>query len=162
MVSTVDGNCWKKKFNFFHSLISSALYQKRYNRDRKYRFRLQKQIEEEYERHSRLEDILRKSGSSESLKSFIGKISTKKFFIDFFQYILCIIQKLQARTMGNSLPRKITTTLANGVTVKVMRRCPTQRQPPPIPRKKKCLVQNQIKHTQKINEMMQVILKIQV
>lgn len=50
------------------------MYQKRYIRDRKYRFRLQKQIEEEYDKHRRLEDILRKSGSNEILKNFIGKV----------------------------------------------------------------------------------------
>lgn len=54
----------------FHS---TALYQKRYNRDRKYRFKLQKQIEEEYEKHNRLEEILKTSGTTDSLKSFAGK-----------------------------------------------------------------------------------------
>lgn len=52
---------------------STALYQKRYNRDRKYRFKLQKQIEEEYEKHSRLEEILKTSGTTDSLKNFAGK-----------------------------------------------------------------------------------------
>lgn len=52
---------------------STALYQKRYNRDRKYRFKLQKQIEEEYEKHQRLEEILKSSGTTDSLKSFAGK-----------------------------------------------------------------------------------------
>lgn len=54
-------------------MYHTAMYQKRYIRDRKYRFRLQKQIEEEYDKHRRLEDILRKSGSNEILKNFIGK-----------------------------------------------------------------------------------------
>lgn len=57
--------------NFF--IHSTALYQKRYNRDRKYRFKLQKQIEEEYEKHNRLEEILKTSGTTDSLKNFAGK-----------------------------------------------------------------------------------------
>jgi hypothetical protein len=90
VVSTVDIKTSKKttknnqKILLFHPL---ALYQKRYNRDRKYRFRLQKQIEEEYERHSRLEDILRKSGSSESLKSFIGK-NQFSYFLSIFVFVI--------------------------------------------------------------------------
>lgn len=59
---------------FFFCSRSTALYQKRYNRDRKYRFKLQKQIEEEYEKHSRLEEILKTSGTSDSLKVFAGKL----------------------------------------------------------------------------------------
>ncbi|CRK86577.1 CLUMA_CG000144, isoform A [Clunio marinus] len=47
-----------------------ALYQKRYNRDRKFRFKLQRQIEEEYEKHQRLEEILKTSGTTDSLKCF--------------------------------------------------------------------------------------------
>jgi len=52
-----------------------ALYQKRYNRDRKYRFKLQKQIEEEYEKHNRLEEILKTSGTTDSLKNFADFMS---------------------------------------------------------------------------------------
>lgn len=59
---------------FFFCSRSTALYQKRYNRDRKYRFKLQKQIEEEYEKHNRLEEILKTSGTSDSLKVFAGKL----------------------------------------------------------------------------------------
>lgn len=65
-----------KKLIYFFFLFSSSytvLYQKRYNRDRKYRFRLQKQIEEEYEKHSRLEEILKKSGTTEALKKVAGE-----------------------------------------------------------------------------------------
>ncbi len=71
------------KFSFFTFLFShslthtnlryAVLYQKRYNRDRKYRFKLQKQIEEEYEKHSRLEEILKKSGTTEALKKVAGE-----------------------------------------------------------------------------------------
>lgn len=69
-------------FHFSFSLIivrrqnaytHTVLYQKRYNRDRKYRFKLQKQIEEEYEKHSRLEEILKKSGTTEALKKVAGE-----------------------------------------------------------------------------------------
>jgi hypothetical protein len=64
----------RKIIRFFILLFhSTALYQKRYNRDRKYRFKLQKQIEEEYEKHNRLEEILKTSGTTDSLKSFAGK-----------------------------------------------------------------------------------------
>jgi hypothetical protein len=51
----------------------AVMYQKRYNRDRKYRFKLQKQIEEEYEKHTRLEEILKKSGTTETLKKLAGE-----------------------------------------------------------------------------------------
>ncbi|KAL7042030.1 hypothetical protein ACKWTF_000992 [Chironomus riparius] len=50
-----------------------VLYQKRYNRDRKYRFKLQKQIEEEYEKHNRLEEILKKSGTTDTLKKLADR-----------------------------------------------------------------------------------------
>lgn len=64
----------KKEKNQNESFFrSTALYQKRYNRDRKYRFKLQKQIEEEYEKHSRLEEILKTSGPTDSLKNFAGR-----------------------------------------------------------------------------------------
>lgn len=67
----------KLKNNSLSSFHSSShftvLYQKRYNRDRKYRFRLQKQIEEEYEKHSRLEEILKKNGTTEALKKVAGE-----------------------------------------------------------------------------------------
>lgn len=56
-----------------HTQKFTVLYQKRYNRDRKYRFKLQKQIEEEYEKHSRLEEILKKSGTTEALKKVAGE-----------------------------------------------------------------------------------------
>lgn len=66
----------RKIIRIFFSVHSTALYQKRYNRDRKYRFKLQKQIEEEYEKHNRLEEILKTSGTTDSLKSFAGKRSS--------------------------------------------------------------------------------------
>lgn len=65
---------FKFSFHFSFPLSSTTvLYQKRYNRDRKYRFKLQKQIEEEYEKHSRLEEILKKSGTTEALKKVAGE-----------------------------------------------------------------------------------------
>ena len=54
-------------------ILTTVLYQKRYNRDRKYRFKLQKQIEEEYEKHNRLEEILKKSGTTDTLKKLAGE-----------------------------------------------------------------------------------------
>lgn len=69
------GKQTKNNTIFFSSFFCrlTALYQKRYNRDRKYRFKLQKQIEEEYEKHNRLEEILKTSGPTDSLKNFAGK-----------------------------------------------------------------------------------------
>ncbi|KAG5674676.1 hypothetical protein PVAND_004628 [Polypedilum vanderplanki] len=58
-----------------------VLYQKRYNRDRKYRFKLQKQIEEEYEKHNRLEEILKKSSTTDTLKKLTDFLrENKKMF----------------------------------------------------------------------------------
>lgn len=90
---TEDDKRRRKIIRFFIQLflfLSTALYQKRYNRDRKYRFKLQKQIEEEYEKHSRLEEILKTSGTTDSLKSFAGKPSTCKTLIGLFHLHPCL------------------------------------------------------------------------
>ncbi|CAO1315960.1 unnamed protein product [Diamesa serratosioi] len=54
-----------------------VLYQKRYNRDRKHRFKLQQQIEDEYKKHNRLEEILKTTGASETLQVFADLIGNK-------------------------------------------------------------------------------------
>lgn len=64
-----------------HFVFHSVLYQKRYNRDRKHRFKLQQQIEDEYKKHNRLEEILKTTGASETLQVFAGKYQLKPYFL---------------------------------------------------------------------------------
>ena len=64
-----------------HLVFHSVLYQKRYNRDRKHRFKLQQQIEDEYKKHNRLEEILKTTGASETLQVFAGKFKLNYFLI---------------------------------------------------------------------------------
>lgn len=119
----------------FFSSRSTALYQKRYNRDRKYRFKLQKQIEEEYEKHNRLEEILKTSGTTDGLKCFSGKLPFRLCCSDLLRTHLQIYWAIKTKlwiARGRATP-------PTEAIAKVMTRCQTQ-QRQPIPRRKKLLV----------------------